>query len=326
MSARHFCTYFDHRYLAQGLALHASLQRNSPNSTLWVLCLSDECEIFLRGASLPGMRLLSLPVLEHDDPELASARFNRSLVEYYFTCSPCLPRYLLHMYPGIDAVTYLDADLYFFSSVEPVFVEIGETQIAITPHRYPARMEAGLLQYGRFNVGWLTFRRGEHALACLDWWRKSCIEWCYDRVEPGRFGDQKYLDRFGELFPSVHIISNIGVNLAPWNVLDAVIRMRDSVVTIDGTPLVFFHFHGLKKISQDTYDTNLDDYGARLTPELRQLVYRPYINELRNGGATDADSMVHLRSRQTSWRNPAAVLGRVLASARAHLRGSIIHC
>lgn len=306
--------------------MHASLQRHSPGSTLWVLCLSNECEVFLREAGLSGMRLISLDILEQDDPELASARTNRSLVEYYFTCSPCLPRYLLHMYPAIDAVTYLDADLYFFSSLEPVFNEIGEAQVGITPHRYPAHKEAGLLQYGRYNVGWLTFRRGTHALACLDWWRKSCIEWCYDHVEPSRFADQKYLDMFEELFPSVYVISNVGANLAPWNVVDAIVQMRDGVVIVDGTPLVFFHFHGLKKISQDSYDTNLDDYGARLTPVLCKLVYQPYLDALRNVDATRTEPTPHLRSRRISWRNPAAALGQIFASARARLCGSIIRC
>lgn len=328
MSARHFCTYFDHRYLVQGLALHASLQRHSPASTLWVLCLSNECEAFLRNANLRGMRLISLGLLEQADQDLASVRHTRSLVEYYFTCSPCLPRYLLRSFAEIDSITYLDADLYFFSSVEPVFKELGEAQVGITPHRHPARMEAGLLQYGRFNVGWLTFRRGEHALACLDWWRTSCIAWCYDRVEPGRFGDQKYLDRFAELFPSVHAISNVGANLAPWNVADADILMRDSVVTVDGTPLVFFHFQGLRQISHGTYDTNLDDYGARLTPALRQLVYLPYLDALRTADRAAVRaaqvSAPHLRSRRISWRDPSAAVGQILSSARARLYGSII--
>ncbi len=324
MSGRHFCTYFDHRYLVQGLALHASLQRHSPASTLWVLCLSDECVAFLRNADLRGMRLISLGMLEQEDHELASVRHTRSLVEYYFTCSPCFPRYLLHNYPEIDAITYLDADLYFFSSMEPVFEELGEAQIGITPHRYPARKAADLLQYGRFNVGWLTFRRGEHALACLDWWRARCIEWCYDRVEPGRFADQKYLDGFSELFPSVHAISNVGANLAPWNVADADISLHDDVVIVDGTPLVFFHFQGLRQISHGTYDTNLDDYGARLTPALRQLVYQPYLEALRKAGATTLESAPHLRSRRINWREPSAALGQILSSARARFYGSII--
>lgn len=330
MTTRHFCTYFDHRYLAQGLSLHASLQRHAPDSTLWVLCLSAQCEELLRAARLPGMRLLPLAELEAHDPELAASRASRSLVEYYFTCSPCLPRYLLQSQPAIDAITYLDADLYFFSSPEPVFGELGDAQVGITPHRYPARRQAKLLQYGRYNVGWLTFRRGEQGLACLDWWRERCIAWCHDRVEPGLFADQKYLDRFPELFSSVHDIANEGANLAPWNVADAVISACDDIVVVNLTPLVFFHFQALKQVAPGTYDTNLDDYGARLTPPLEHLVYRPYLDELqRQARRIDALGGTMQRTPQLRSargpRNPLLVLDRAVASMRARLHGSIIH-
>lgn len=328
---QHFCTYFDHRYLATGLALHESLLRHAPDSVLWVLCLSSECEATLRAANLPGMQLLSLESLERGDPDLAAVRSGRSLIEYYFTCSPCLPRYLFQVHPEIDSITYLDADLYFFSSPTALFDELADAEVGITPHRFPCHRASRLLMYGQYNVGWLTFCRSETALACLDWWRERCLEWCFDRVEPGRFADQKYLDQFSELFPRVHAISHRGANLGPWNVEDARLELRSDGLHVDGVPLVFFHFQGLKELRPRLYDTNLDDYGARLTCELERHVYRPYLDALSRmqvnmGSSSSMFRRVQgLRGPRIEWRRPAVLVNKWVTAFRARVAGSIIH-
>jgi hypothetical protein len=283
MSARHYCTYFDHRYLPRGLALYHSLRRHAPESMLWVLCLDEECERLLARAALPGLGMLPLRELEAWDPQLARAKASRSLVEYYFTCSPCLPRWVLAHASDAGSVTYLDSDLYFFSSPEPVFAEIGGAPVAITPHRFSPARAAKLERYGHYNVGWLSFDRSAQARDCLEWWRERCIEWCYDRLEDDRFADQKYLDRFPLLFPATHSIAHPGANLAPWN-FDGY-RIAGSPPTVDGMPLVFFHFQGLKQLSARSFDTRLDEYQARLSPEVRDGIYLPYLRELLEANA-----------------------------------------
>ncbi len=81
---------------------------------------------------------------------------------------------------------YLDADLYFFAPPSKVRAEEGQASVGIVPHRY-APEQAHLLQYGRYNVGWVSFKNDATGRACLEWWRERCIEWCFDRVEKGRF-------------------------------------------------------------------------------------------------------------------------------------------
>jgi hypothetical protein len=330
VSAHHYCTYFDHRYLARGLALHASLCRVSPGHTLWVLSLSKECEELLHAAALPGIRVIPLADLEARDPELAATRSTRSLVEYYFTCSPCLPRYILHEHPEVGAITYVDSDLYFFSSPDPIFAEIGDAPIAITPHRFPPAQAAELERYGRYNVGWLTFRRSAMALACLDWWRERCLEWCFDRLEGDRFADQKYLDQFENRFPSTHAITHPGANLAPWNVANHRIENGSGGVTVDGRPVVFYHFQGLKQIRPMLFDTHLDDYDTRLTPELKRLVYVPYLRDLCAAGVAAAKlglksaPQEYLRSSDRGFTAFRLTVNRLLATARAALKGNLI--
>ena len=39
-------------------------------------------------------------------------------------------------FKDINLITYLDADLLFYSSFEPIFNEIGNSSIAIIEHRF----------------------------------------------------------------------------------------------------------------------------------------------------------------------------------------------
>jgi hypothetical protein len=161
-----------------------------------------------------------------------------------------------------------------------VFDAIGDASIGITPHRFTPKTQASHGRFGRFNVGWLSFRRDNHGIACINWWREQCLAWCHDRVEGERYADQKYLDQFEQRFENVCAIAHLGANLAPWNVDQYGLAFDGERVRIDGQPLLFYHFQGVREIAPGRYDSNLTGYGARLRRVLREHVYRPYLEEL----------------------------------------------
>jgi hypothetical protein len=134
--------------------------------------------------------------------------------------------------------------------------------------------------HGRYNVGYISVRQDNEGLEALDWWRERCLEWCYDRVEPGRFADQKYLDRWPEMYGNVLVLQHNGANLAPWNLQNYVLSMDSGKMLVGGNPLIFYHFQGLKKINPNTYDTNLRDWGSNDFQLIVDLIYLPYIQEL----------------------------------------------
>src|SRR5205823_14122047 len=92
---RYFCTYFDHQYSARGLALYQSLRRHCPEFKLWILCLDELSHSELTRLNLPEVSLLTLGELENGDAALLAAKENRSRIEYYFTCTPSLPLFIL---------------------------------------------------------------------------------------------------------------------------------------------------------------------------------------------------------------------------------------
>lgn len=280
MARRVYCTYFDHNYLSRGLALYRSLQRYAPGSKLWVLCLSDACLQALTDLALPDVIPVSLQEFEASDPEVAATRSRRKTVEYFFTCTPAWTRYVLEREKPGEWVTYLDGDLFFYSSPEAIYSELEDASVAIIPHRYPARLQR-LRKFGIYNVGWVGVRNDAAGNSTVRWWREKCIEWCHDCVDNGRFADQGYLDHFQSRFERVKIIENVGANLAPWNVGGYRITYDGNQVVIDREhPLVFFHFQGLRRGLRWFIFNSHRSYHAPFSTVIKSRIYQPYVAEL----------------------------------------------
>ncbi len=274
-----FCTYFDRHYLVRGLAMYESLRAHCAGLRLWVLCMDAASFDTLRKLALPDIVPIALGTLEAADSDLLATKPTRSMVEYYFTCTPCLPLFLFKYAPEIDTLTYLDADLFFFGDPGSIREETKRGSIGIIEHRFPPHLKA-LERAGRFNVGWLSFRRDADGLACLREWRLQCLDWCYDVPDGERYADQKYLDRWPDRFRSVAIVQHRGANVAPWNVMNYRVSARNGRPFVDDQPLLFFHFHGLKEIVRGVYETGLSGYGALASRVLMHDIYAPYISAL----------------------------------------------
>ena len=244
-----------------------------------MLSLDTECSRRLSSLNLPEVHVVNIEELEAFDSELRDCRTNRSLIEYYFTCTPAWLRYLFQKVDRAEIITYLDADLFFFSDPAPLYNELGNGSIGIIAHRFPAELKT-LEQFGIYNVGWLSFRRDSNASECLVWWRERCIEWCYDRPEEGRFADQKYLDDWPVRFPATVVLQHKGAGIAPWNAGTARFSEKNAMIYADSEPLIFYHFHMLKELRTNVYDHGLSSYGVKLDRVLKRI-YVLYLKELR---------------------------------------------
>lgn len=271
-----FCTYFDKNYLYKGLTLYNSLSKVCSDFKLWILCFDDIVIDLVGKIGLRNAELISLK--EFEDEKLLSIKDTRSLVEYYWTCTPSLPLHILNRYPSLEMITYLDADLFFYSDPGPLYDEFGGNSILITEHRYTKNTEYNIKHRGRYNVQFLIFRNDNNAVECLNWWRERCIEWCYFRSEDGKLGDQKYLDDWTDRFKGVKVLEHKGGGLAPWNIDGYKIKKDKNVVFVDEDPLIFYHFHQLKILSDNRYDLM---EGYRLRKEDIDLVYYPYIKSIK---------------------------------------------
>lgn len=293
-----YATYFDSFYLPRGLALIDSLREVREDRTIVVLALDEYCSNYLMKRELTNVQVIEIEDVIRAYPELSAARKNRSQMEFVFTLTPWLMKWVLEANDAkgfireIDWVTYLDADLYFFSNPEPIYVELATDSIGIIEHRFTDDQE-WRLRFGRFNVGWVSIKSDPNGLECVNWWSESCLKWCLDGVEGENFADQGYLNQFPRRFNGVRIIQAPGANVAPWNLKNhSLVTRRNGAIDVDGQPLIFFHFHGIRE-RWNRYLIKHLPYRVRTTRLVRNQIYLPYIEVLekfRNVTSTKASA------------------------------------
>ena len=242
----HFCTLFDSKFLPMGMSLHSSLMQQAQPFHLWILCMDEIVEQQLKELALPNVTLI--PLHEVETAALLSVKPGRSRAEYCWTLTPFTFQAVFARDEQVKRVTYLDADLFFFDNPRILLNELdgSEKEVLITDHAYAPEYDA-MVTSGRFCVQFLTFNNTPQAQEVMHWWQDRCLEWCFARLEDDKFGDQKYLDKWPELFPDrIHIVKQFDKTLAPWNV-----RFMARKFSGELKP-VFYHFHGLRIISPKT--------------------------------------------------------------------------
>lgn len=273
---KHYCTLFDSNYLTRGLALYNSLSKHEPDFTLYVFCFDQQSLDTLKLLQLE--KLVPISLAEFEDDELKSVKPHRSAGEYCWTCTPSTILYVLDKF-DVSECTYLDADLYFLNRPSLLIEEMGDADILLTEHRYSAEYDQSKLS-GIYCVQFMTFRNTDNGLKALSWWRDACIDWCYNRIEDGKFGDQKYLDDWTTRFDGVHVLEHLGGGIAPWNCqqYEALTSQRfvkrEGGSEFDG---VFYHFHACKFLDNDCLDAG---DGYTFPKSILRKLYSAYGREI----------------------------------------------
>ncbi|RYF95947.1 MAG: glycosyl transferase [Chitinophagaceae bacterium] len=273
------------------MALHESLLASCKAFHLYIVAFDDDSFSFLSRSNLKHVTVISMA--EFEDEALLSVKPQRTQAEYCWTSTSSLILYCINTYK-LPSCTYVDADMFFYQDPIVLIEEAGDKSVIITEHRYSKEYDVSKT-HGIYCVQFMYFRSDERGMQVLNWWRDRCIEWCYNRQEDGKFGDQKYLDDWTTRFEGVHVLKHPGAGVAPWNIQQFNIQRQDGVLTItnlftkESSALIFYHFHGLK-----FYTDNIVSYTGTLydiTDEQKALIYQPYVlrlvtlaAQLRNAG------------------------------------------
>jgi hypothetical protein len=304
---RAYTTYFDERYLALAVVMLRSIRRWDPGAAIFALCFdraSHGAITALRDSAV--VPVSGEEMLEHE-PRLAGCAA-RPRAAFYATHKPILPLLAFARRPDLAAVVHVDADCCFFSSPAALFEEIAGASVALSPHDFSPVFEP-LLSCGRFNAGLIYWRRDPVGLRCLADYRDDCLAWCEPRVEAdGRFMNQGYLTGWPERYPGVHVIGHSGVNVAYWNIANRRVIGR-SRVTVNGKPLVCYHFSGLFLDEIGVWRSARREFGPNLKLVI-QRIYRPYLKEVCRADRKLRRRDPHLARIDTGWEKAGAPVGR----------------
>ncbi len=252
--------------------MYQSLVQTGEKFRLYIFAFDDLTKEILNDLNLPFVQVISLTEFETD--ELLQIKETRTRGEYCWTCTPFSILHVLEHY-HVEEITYLDADLFFYHAPQILLDEFhsSDKDVMITEHRYTSEYDQSRTS-GIYCVQFMTFKSAENGRKILLWWKERCAEWCYSRLENGKFGDQKYLDDWPERFDGVYVMQNIGGGVAPWNVQQYCCEQGPM---IHGQPVIFYHFHALKWLENNQFD--LSTY--RLDENSIRYIYRPYIEALK---------------------------------------------
>jgi hypothetical protein len=259
-----------------------SLKKHTNEFHLYVFAFDDLCYEILKDLCLDNITVISLKMLEND--ELLEVKKTRTRAEYCWTCTSSAIEYILINY-DLPSCTYVDADLFFYRSPYVLIEEMiscGKS-VLITEHRY-SKLASLLVRKkaGRFCVQFMTFLNNSESRRILSIWKKQCLEWCFNRYEDGKFGDQKYLDVWPGIYPDVHILAHLGGGLAPWNI--GQYKIYDNNGTFFGIEkaskkefeLIFFHFHFVRFLEVGKIDLG----WIYICTQVKRKIYYPYILQI----------------------------------------------
>lgn len=269
-----FVTYFDKNYIPKALAMMRSLKMRNLDCKIFALCCDKESERAVNGFH-KSSEIISLSTIEAEYSRLAEIRSTRSWVEYMWTLTPLVMLYLLEAV-GLDEVAYVDADLYFFSSLSQLYAEADGHGVCAIPHRWSPEHAARLSPNGKYNVSWLRANNAANDCDFLDEWGDLCIDSCLRKT--GNMGDQGYLDALAPRY-GIYDIQHLGANLAPWSQSQYNYEMKDSQIYVEQDRLLFYHFH---EFLHNRKGDTLRRTGYQLHPFVAEHVYPPYEAEIKN--------------------------------------------
>ncbi len=202
-----------------------------------------------------------------------------------------------------ETILYADSDIAFFNPAAALGEALAHHTFVVTPHtiapfpephRFWERPSLGDLAYaGPMNAGIFGFRVCEKAFSFLETWTRLV-------TVPGAFmkalGGQMEQNSFNWIFSfadDVHVLRDTAYNVAYWNLHDRSLRWEglDGAVssrrwTVDGRPLVCFHFSGFSPADPARISKHDSRYSAYLMPSVARILDF-YLERLRANGLSE---------------------------------------
>ena len=240
----------NHLHFARALA--ASFRKHHPQADLVILVVdaSAEDSLEVEGATVIPGREIGFPRNPYKALALSASEL----------CCSAKPRLLEFLFEqgSYEKIVYLDSDIFLFSPLEGMISALDSFDFVVTPHMMTPLPHADrwwespkigdIAAAGVLNAGMFGLRTSPAAERFIATWRdlvESTDAFLGAQTEQHSFN---WLPCFSDSF---HVLRDPAYNVAYWNLHERSLRLVESSVrgeggefTINGQPLVTFHFSG----------------------------------------------------------------------------------
>lgn len=267
-------TICSNNYMPMARAFLATVKREHPEADLFV-CLADRV---LPMAGLYGEDAEIVPLDRLSIPDLPGFTFRYDVMELNTAAKPFMFTYLM-LERGYGRVLYFDPDIEVFAKLTAILEPLAAgAAFALTPHvLHPAEEteepdDLSFLRAGTYNLGFLGASNTPEALGVLGWWSRRLLYQCINDQSSGLFVDQKFMDLVPGFVSSVAILRDSTLNAAYWNLTQRVLAQDGDSWTVDGRPLVFFHYSGFDPRVPTRLSKHTRRFDGALDPALAALL------------------------------------------------------
>ncbi len=244
--------------------------------------------------SIPDGLFEILDVKDLNIPNLPDFMMRYSCIEANTAIKPFVIEALFDQ--GHDKVIYFDPDIRVYRPLDEMLGLLESHDILLTPHltgpindgKHPD--EVTFLQSGTYNLGYIGLKNAPSARSLATWWQDRLMYDCVVDIPRGIFVDQKWMNLAPSLFANVHICRQPGWNTAYWNLDHRDVQDGNGGITVNGEPLLFFHFSGIspdaKIFSKHQNRFQMSDLNTTV-----QRLATDYCAALHTNGATGYSAM-----------------------------------
>ena len=244
--ARAICTIIAKNYLAFARTLAQSFLAFHPDYKCYVLIVDDFEGYIDKAAECFEI----IEMTEIGIPDLPGFRFKYDVKELCTAAKAHLLEYLIEE-KSVERLLYIDPDILITGRLDDLFEKLGRFDVVLTPHLdtdYPdddlLPDDGHILRAGTYNLGFIGVNSSANARAFLNWWKPKLYKNCVIDLLNGYFVDQKFIDLAPIFFKNIFIETDVGYNVAYWNLHSRRISRENGSWTCNGGPLFFFHFSG----------------------------------------------------------------------------------
>ncbi|MFN8790409.1 MAG: glycosyltransferase [Bdellovibrionales bacterium] len=242
------CCIISKNYLAHARTALKSFAKFHQNFESHVLILDDWKDYF--DESQESFKSYSVADIGVSTDQYCRILHKHSVFQVSCIFKSCFVRFLLKK-QGVQRLLYLDADIFFLSSITDTLEKLRTNNLVLTPHllnRDPyqseelIRLEAQTNAAGVFNMGFFGISKSRESFEFLDWWWRRVLTYCERDVPSGLFDDQKWIDAVPAMFEGVSVARDPGYNVANWNLHERDLTLLGGKYFAGRRKLAFFHF------------------------------------------------------------------------------------